>query len=160
MVLTVNFVSFSPKKKFDILQHKITGHLKQIFKKIGRFGEFSENQTTQYHRTASIKADNFLSVMAGKSQSIDNQVDAVRARQVKENQEKLVPIIQTVILCGRQGLSLRGHRDHGMFNISVEPEENEGNFRALLRARIDSGDVNLKKHLEMLLTSAGIYKTK
>ncbi|KAG5881267.1 hypothetical protein JTB14_003738 [Gonioctena quinquepunctata] len=129
---------------------QITGHLVtdpyRNWKKA--LENFQKHQTTQYHCTASIKADNFLSVMAGKSQSINSQVDAVRARQVKENQEKLVPIIKTVILCGRQGLPLRGHRDHGMFNISVEPEENEGNFRALLRARIDSRDVNLKKHFE------------
>lgn len=129
---------------------QITGHLVsdpyRNWKKA--LESFQKHQTTQYHRAASIKADNFLAVMAGESQSIDSQVDSVRTRQIQENQEKLAPIIKTVILCGRQGLPLRGHRDHGEFNVSVEPEENEGNFRALLRARIDSGDVNLKKHFE------------
>ncbi|KAG5897767.1 hypothetical protein JTB14_019986 [Gonioctena quinquepunctata] len=66
---------------------QITGHLVtdpyRNWKKA--LENFQKHQTTQYHRTASIKADNFLSVMAGKSQSIDNQVDAVKARQVKEN---------------------------------------------------------------------------
>nr|CAI5845255.1 unnamed protein product [Callosobruchus analis] len=58
------------------------------------------------------------------------------------------PIIKTVVLCGRQCLPLRGHRDYGEFNISAEPHENEGDFRALLRSRIESGDSNLKLHFE------------
>lgn len=134
----------------DIIQVKSLDILLVILIEIGKkaLEIFQKHQTTQYHRAASIKADNFLAVMAGESQSIDSQVDSVRTRQIQENQEKLAPIIKTVILCGRQGLPLRGHRDHGEFNVSVEPEENEGNFRALLRARIDSGDVNLKKHFE------------
>ncbi|XP_050540290.1 52 kDa repressor of the inhibitor of the protein kinase-like [Daktulosphaira vitifoliae] len=64
-----------------------------------------------------------------------------------KNQEKLKPIIKTIILCGRQCLPLGAHRDYGTFNVEQEPECNEGNFRALLSARIDSGYKNLKQHL-------------
>lgn len=40
-----------------------------------------------------------------------------RAKQVKENRKRLIPIIQCVILCGQEDIPLRGHRDFGSFNI-------------------------------------------
>lgn len=39
------------------------------------------------------------------------------------------------MLCGRQGLALRGHRDSGPITLE-EPTENDGNFRSLLRFRV------------------------
>jgi len=81
-----------------------------------------------------------------------NQIFTQRHEQVKENRERLRPIIETLIFCGQQNISIRGHRDVGML-IDIDesvssPTSNEGNFRELLRYRIRSGDVNLKKHLE------------
>jgi hypothetical protein len=35
-------------------------------------------------------------------------LDQTKNSQIQENKEKLRPIIQTVILCGRQGIALRG----------------------------------------------------
>ena len=40
-----------------------------------------------------------------------------RAKQVQENRKLLIPIIQCVILCGREEIPVRGHRDFGTFNI-------------------------------------------
>ena len=51
------------------------------------------------------------------------------------NRRRLIPIIEAIILCGRQGLALRGHADAKPFNIK-ELVANEGNFRALVRFRI------------------------
>ncbi|XP_075168440.1 52 kDa repressor of the inhibitor of the protein kinase-like isoform X2 [Haematobia irritans] len=45
------------------------------------------------------------------------------------------------------GLSLRGHRDHGNMSLDL-PIENDGNFRALLRFAIYSGDISLKNRIE------------
>ncbi|XP_050520334.1 52 kDa repressor of the inhibitor of the protein kinase-like [Daktulosphaira vitifoliae] len=109
--------------------------------------KFEKHGTLNYHKEANLKADNFMDVMSGKILSIDKQIDKAHHHQALENQEKLKPIIKTIILCGRQCLPLRAHRDYGTFNVEQEPECNEGNFRALLRARIDSGDKNLKQHL-------------
>ncbi|XP_045463823.1 zinc finger MYM-type protein 1-like [Harmonia axyridis] len=69
-------------------------------------------------------------------------------QQIIENRNPVLPIIETVIFCGRQGIPLRGHRDHGKLNLEICPVENEGNFRARLRFRANSGDEALKKHLE------------
>ncbi|XP_057671973.1 52 kDa repressor of the inhibitor of the protein kinase-like [Diorhabda carinulata] len=67
---------------------------------------------------------------------------------MEENREKIKPIIETIILCGRQNILLRGHRYHGPIDLSKEPIENDGNFRALLFFRVNSGDETLKYHLQ------------
>ena len=48
-------------------------------------------------------------------------------------------------MCARQNIVLRGHHNEVgcVSENGVEPEENYGNFRALLRYRIRSGDNQL-----------------
>ncbi|XP_043065493.1 52 kDa repressor of the inhibitor of the protein kinase-like [Drosophila ficusphila] len=65
-----------------------------------------------------------------------------------ENRRKLAPIIRAVLFCCRQGLSLRGHRDDGPLALEI-PKDNDGNFRALLRFSVDSGDLALQEHLKV-----------
>lgn len=76
-------------------------------------------------------------------------------KTISENREKLAPIVNTVLFCSREGLPLRGHRDYGPLSIDKIESENAGKFRALLRFRIEAGDVALKNHLE----SAGANAT-
>lgn len=72
-----------------------------------------------------------------------------------ENRKKILPIIKTVLLCGRQGLALRGHFDHGLESLQTKVNNsnedvktlNEDNFRVLLKFRIDAGDCDLENHL-------------
>lgn len=94
-------------------------------------------------------AQNFLAVFENKSENVINQLDNGRRQQILENRKKILPIIKTVIFCGRQEIALRGHNDSGSLkgdNCSLE--KNEGNFKDLLKIRIDSGDEKLKHHLE------------
>lgn len=49
-------------------------------------------------------------------------------------------------MCGEQELALRGSDDSG--NVFEEKEVNDGNFRALLRFRVDAGDKELENHLK------------
>ena len=58
------------------------------------------------------------------------------------NRHGLASIVDTVKLCGRQNIALRGHRDSGVLEnpSQFETATNEGNFRALLRFRIAAGD--------------------
>ena len=60
------------------------------------------------------------------------------SNQVLENRKKLIPIIETVLLCARQNISLRGHRDNGK-HLDDETN-NPDNFQELLKFKIDSGD--------------------
>lgn len=59
------------------------------------------------------------------------------------------PIVKAIILCGKQGISLRGHRDDGRLIRQLEtsqqekedPKSNKGNLRAISRYRteVDNG---------------------
>ena len=57
---------------------------------------------------------------------------------VAENHQKLVSILQTVVLCGRQNIAFCGHREDNKF--MSKSHVNSGHFHTLLRFRIDSGD--------------------
>ena len=55
-------------------------------------------------------------------------------------------VVKCVVLCGKQNLPLRGHRDDSQH---IEDNNiNSGNFQALINFRVDSGDDNLKNYLE------------
>jgi hypothetical protein len=58
----------------------------------------------------------------------------------------MISIVETVILCGRQQIALRGKNETGKVGLT-EPPYNDGNFRALLRFRARSGDLFLKEHI-------------
>lgn len=78
-----------------------------------------------------------------------------------ENRKKLVSIIRAVLFCCRQGIALRGRRDDGPVSMEM-PEENDGNFRALLRYAVECGDDFLRNHLLTAGASATYlsYKTQ
>ena len=76
---------------------------------------------------------------------VASQIDSPRKSMLWKIAKKLLSIVKTVILCGRQKLPLRGHRDHGPLSLE-ELIENDGNFRALLQYRIDREDEVLRQH--------------
>lgn len=83
-----------------------------------------------------------------------NQVNSQRLKQINENRERLRPIVKTIIFCGHQNISLHGHRDDGKLLNYNSVVADEGNFRALLKFRIDSGDIALQQHLEFSKSNA------
>lgn len=107
---------------------------------------FLTHSNLQYHKLAMIKSSNFLLTFDGKKDTIDFQVHKQRKKENIENKQKLCAIVETIIFCGRQELSYRGHKDYGRLNLN-EPEHNDGNFRALLRFRARCGDDILKSHI-------------
>lgn len=106
---------------------------------LGTDGYLDAHVKTSYHENSLIAAKDFKTSMMHPSRKIINMLDADRRARVMENRSRLVPIIKTVIFCGRQGLSMRGHRDSGELSFE-DPSYNDGNFRALLRFRADAGD--------------------
>lgn len=83
------------------------------------------------HRTATVRLSHFKLLMEQKSTSIDVQLDSLRTKQIQENREKLRPIVDAVILCGRQNLAFRGHRDDSKH---LETNDvNPGNFLEILK---------------------------
>ena len=59
--------------------------------------------------------------------------------------------METIKLCGAQNIPLRGHRDDGKLDnqgSNVVAAENDGNFRHLLRYRVQGGDSLLQRLVE------------
>lgn len=87
-------------------------------------------------------------------------LDNERKNQTEENRRRLLPIIKTIILHGKQNIPLRGHRDDTtIFELDSDGDFsltnlNDGNFKALLRFRIDSGDKDLENHLKNAKSNA------
>ena len=101
-----------------------------------------------YHKDAVVKSDEFVRVMTHQQPDIRSQLNQAMADKIASNMQKLSSIFKTIELCGRQYISLRGHRDNAT-DIEKDPSlfENHGNFRALLKFRVDAGDSILSEHL-------------
>ncbi|XP_049946396.1 zinc finger MYM-type protein 1-like [Schistocerca serialis cubense] len=117
---------------------------------------------TKYHKFAVEQAANFIKVMEGKALDVSESINVENSKIAEENRRRLKAIVETILLCGRQEIALRGCRDSGEVGIN-EPAHNDGNFRALLRFRARSGDEALKNHLltqnihsRAMYTSSGI----
>jgi len=87
--------------------------------------------------------------MTGKIKNIETALDTAITRKVEQNWQKLIPIIETILFCGLQNISLRGHRDDGsIYSVDDNIKNHKGHFKALLEFRINAGDQILNKHLK------------
>ena len=111
--------------------------------------ETLENHTGKlYHKEAVATMDTFLKVMRSQQEKISVQLNDAAKQLVATNRKKLQSIVETIILCGRQNIPLRGHRDSAVDLEGTTSEgKNHGNFWALLQFRISAGDTVLRNHL-------------
>ena len=72
-------------------------------KAIEKFNEYSK---TEFHKSNAMRKDNFVAVYSKNCQNIIQKLDSARAIQIDQNRKRLIPIIQTVIICGRQEIAL------------------------------------------------------
>ena len=95
-----------------------------------------------------VKSEEFLRVMTHQRSDIRTQLNQAMAERVSSNRLKLTSIFKMIEFCGRQNLSLRGHRDNSTdIERDLSGSENHGNFLALLKFRVDAGDTVLGEHL-------------
>nr|CAI5827617.1 unnamed protein product [Callosobruchus analis] len=97
-----------------------------------------------------LDASNFMTCYKNPKYELENLLSKSRLQKIEENRRRLKPIIKTIIFLGRQNIPLRGHRDDGPLFSDVDQDQylnNEGNFRELLRFRVDAGDKELENHL-------------
>lgn len=113
--------------------------------------KFNHHEELDYHKTAVVFGQNFIDLRDKNIPNISLQLDQKRKEEIEINRKIVASIIETIIFIGRQDIASRGHRDFGAVALD-EPEVNEGNFRALLRFRIASGDDVLKNHFEKTKT--------
>ncbi|KAL4119053.1 hypothetical protein QTP88_011925 [Uroleucon formosanum] len=120
--------------------------LKNFSKLTGKNDALKTHGNHKYHKFAVKSRNNFLPAYHNPQKVIINQINTQRSIQVNENRKRLVPIIETIIFCGRQNLALKGHRDDGFLDDDAGPS-NEENFRELLMFRISAGDKTLESHI-------------
>ena len=90
-------------------------------------GKGAASKGRKSHLAAVEAAMSFVAVMENKALAIDTQLISMRRKHIAENRLKLKSIVETVILCGRQGIPLRGHRDDNP-SVQQDPLANHGNF--------------------------------
>ncbi|XP_067625787.1 uncharacterized protein [Eurosta solidaginis] len=112
------------------------------------------HESNNYHKANMVESKNFLMVMEGKSVNVFERMRSQEMEIIKNNGEKLILIIKTIILCGRENIPLRSHRDDGSLEANSSYEHGEGNFRALLKFRVDAGDMILQEHAEKFAANA------
>lgn len=151
------------------LKKLVNKPLNKYAKLLGKDGDLEKHNSNLYHLNALTSATDFLNCYKHPQREILNIVNTSRMKQVKENKERLKPIIESIIFLGRQNIALRGHNDSGNLfgeNEDKEVEEsstsvtNSGNFRALLKYRILSGDTLLEKHLKSKTSKATYISPK
>lgn len=77
--------------------------------------ELREHQNTKYHQAAQEKAEQFVASRKQVVPRIVQQLDERASQQIRTNREILSSVVKTVVLCGRQGLALRGNNDDGCY---------------------------------------------
>lgn len=100
---------------------------------------FSYHNSLEYHKTSLLKSNMRAEMDNQNILPVDLQISEQQLDFINKSKKCLIPIIETLILCGRQGLALRGSNDSGRIT-SEEPLTNDGNFRALLRYRAKTDD--------------------
>ena len=87
---------------------------------MGNGGYATTHEGTVYHQKATAKAMAFIEAMEHPERSIDQALDKQLKESIEKNRQALVPIVKTIVLAGRLGLALRGHRDDGSLIVSIQ----------------------------------------
>ena len=85
----------------------------------------------------------FLATYKHPEKRIDSQFSKQAEDNSETNKHILRTIFESILLCGRQGLALRGHRDDG----TADPFTNRGNFLAILNHTAKHDQI-LRAHLQ------------
>jgi hypothetical protein len=114
----------------------------------GKKGALDVHEMSAFHAANAARAQEFRQRVKDPSTHIDTQVNNQNKEQVLQNRKALASIVETIKFAAIQNIPLRGHRDDGRIDPDgLYPSENDGNFRMLLRFRLNSGDSVLQAHL-------------
>ena len=102
-----------------------------------------KHATLHYHKNAMADLQSFLARMKQQRPSVLELMQSAHTIQVQKNRAKLLSILQSIIWCGKQNIALRGHRDD---DKTLDDSQNPGNFKSLLKFRVEAGDEILKEH--------------
>lgn len=105
------------------------------------------------HDTCVEKMKLFTATMQ-RQEDVIQQITNQQRENIIRNRKILNSISQTVRFCGIQGLALRNANEN-----NKDPDVNHGNFKELLKFRMDSGDSVLSYHFETARRNA-LYTSK
>ena len=77
---------------------------------MGKRGTLTIHDTFCKHREAVLSWKDYQSTVVNNS-SVANQLISTRQKQISENQQYGLHLMEALLYCGQQGIPLRGHRD-------------------------------------------------
>ena len=92
------------------------------------------HEKSSSHSDHMIAAEHYLKVVTGKQKDIECLLFSQYNSTVEKNRKILLSIVETIILCGKQNIALRGY------------DEESGNFQALLQFHAKNNEI-LRTHL-------------
>lgn len=115
---------------------------------------------SEYHANSLTRMSEFVKRYENPSQMIATQFNTQLQKTIENNKKVIESLLRIVMLCGKQGLALRGHRDDNIVwtNKGEGESDNHGNFIELVRFRAESDEV-LRHHLQSAPRNA-IYTSK
>ena len=112
---------------------------------------FKTHREQPSHLAAIAKCSSFMDVEDTGMPDITQQMLDHQGKMAQENAEKLKAILDVIIFCGKQNISLRGHRNEDWRPGSDEkPDGNPGNFLALLHFRSEAGDASISRPFHVI----------
>ena len=118
--------------------------------------KFASHNSKRYHQLAMTRLDALKSSMTTPGSSIEDRMKQISTEEILKNRFIMKSLADAVLVCGRQNLSLRGHRDDRTFDACLG---NKGNFLALVDFSVRSGNKTLGHHLETAARNA-VYTSK
>ncbi|CAB3999101.1 Hypothetical predicted protein [Paramuricea clavata] len=73
-------------------------------------------------------------------------LDDLKKQQIEENRKLLCPIINAIVLCGRQNIPLQAHRDDSQYYLSNDV--NPGNFIEILKYGVTCTRQSLEEYFK------------
>ena len=110
----------------------------------GKDGILTNHEELDFHKESTMLAKNFILNYVDPSKKIGNVIDHDRVKVSANNKHILKRIVESILLCGRQNLPLRGHRDDN----TADKNSNKGNFLAILQNDAKYDPI-LKSHLDL-----------
>ena len=106
----------------------------------------ADHAKKHYHNFAMTKMEEFLTRYEDPSMTVSTLVETESRRIIENNRQVVDSLLKVVMLLGKQGLALRGHRDDKIDWAHDDGSHNEGNFIQLVRFQAETDDV-LSRHL-------------
>ena len=106
--------------------------------------KLTDHAKREYYLTAMTKMTEFIAQYQQPSAAVDMQMQLAAQKRMADNQQVIESLFKVILLCGKQGFALRGHRDD---HISWEEEHestNEGNFIEIVRFRAENDQIMKK----------------